>query len=344
MLGEVALRVTSEGRGRDRHAGEIELKKLGHLLLGYLPALGGRIRPPRYLEVEEHPMRGVETCTLCGVAVCMGEVSVHNLDHDLQLRVPFIGVHALVTHGDRIFRGALQGQGGGEIDVSCLKDVLNYEEYRLGRLLTGLLAHTSLLPEHLTIDENMTPAVLPCGECGDSVNMGSFRVANTHNDEAMEVPYLALHALVEHKDVAYAGREGEPGEAVDGSLDIEGLRRILGQSRAHADFGIRIAGYLRVLGGEGPLPRHLDIVEHAAASTECCQSCGDEINAGFFELRNKHTGHEMQLPYVAIHSLASHGDAYFRGSIHRAWVDVPIIHRLVKRTWPIVQRVRRTRR
>ncbi len=343
MLVEVASLATSEGRGRDRHAGEIELKKLGHLLLGYLPAMGGRIRPPRYLELEEHPMRGVETCTLCGVAVCMGEVSVRNLDHDLQLHVPFIGVHALVTHGDRAFRGALQGQGQGvgEIDVSRLKDVLNYEEYRLGRLITGLLAHTSLLPEHLTIDEKMTPGVLPCGECGDSVNMGLFRIANTHNDEALEVPYLALHALVEHKDVAYAIREGGPAES---SLDIEGLRRILGQSRAHADFGTRIAGYLRVLGGEGPLPRHLNIIEHADASQERCQSCGDEVSGGHFELRNKHTGHEMQLPYVAIHSLASHGDAYFRGSVHRGWVDVPIIHRLVKRTWPIVQRVRRTRR
>jgi len=336
----------SEGSGHDhgRYAGEIELKKLGHLLLGYLPSMGGRIRPPRYLEVEERLMRGAETCTLCGVTVSMGEVSVHNVEHELRIDLPLIAVHALVTHGDRGFHGTLHGDG--ELDVGRLKDVLNYEEHRLGRLLTGLLAHTSLLPEHLTIDEKMMRGVVPCGECGDHVNMGSFRITNTHNDEAMELPYLALHALVEHKDTCYMmpAEGGGEGSSSDVHLDIETLRRILGQSRAHADFGARLAGYLPVLGGDVPRPRHLDVVEHAQRGLETCGACGESVNMGHFELRNIHTGHEMQLPFVAIHSLATHGDAFFRGSLHRGWVDVPLIHRLVKRTWPIVQRVRRTQR
>jgi len=336
----------SEGAGHDhgRHAGEIELKKLGHLLLGYLPAMGGRIGRPRYLEVEERLMRGVESCTLCGLAVNMGEVSVLNLENELRIELPMIAVHALVTHGERGFHGTLHGEGG--LDVGRLKRVLNYEEYRLGRLLTGLLAHTSLLPEHLTIDEQMMRGVVPCGECGDHVNMGFFRITNTHNDEAMELPYLALHALVEHRDTRYMmSAEGDgAGARSEAHLDIEALRRILGQSRAHADLGARIAGYLPVLGGDVPRPRYLDIVEHAQRSLETCGTCGESVNMGHFELRNIHTGHEMQLPFVAIHSLATHGDAFFRGSSHRGWADVPLIHRLVKRTWPIVQRVRRTQR
>ncbi|MCB9701533.1 MAG: hypothetical protein H6711_06565 [Myxococcales bacterium] len=337
-----------EGQSHGHHAGEIELKKLGHLLLSYLPGLGGRIKPPRYLEVEERPMRGVETCTLCGATVNMGELSVRNLDNELQIELPYIAVHALVTHGDRGFHGTLRGDG--QIDVDLLKDVLNYEEYRIGRLMTALLAHTSLLPEHLTIEEHMMRGVVPCGECGDHVNMGYFVVTNTHNERSMQVPYLALHGLVEHKDANYASHElgdsvdAGADEVIDGRLDMELLRSILGQSRAHAEFGQRLASYLEGLGGSEPTPRHLDVVEHVQRGLETCAVCGESINMGTFELRNRHTGHEMVLPYVAVHSLAAHGDAYFRGSLHRGWVDVPLLNRLVKRTWPIVQRVRRTRR
>jgi hypothetical protein len=337
-----------EGAGQQhgRHAGEIELKKLGHLLLGYLPVMGGRIRAPRYLDVEERPMRGVETCTLCGVTVNMGEVCVRNLDRELATELPFIAVHALVTHGDRVFHGALHGEG--QIDVDRLKDVLNYEEYRIGRLITALLAHTSLLPEHLSIKEEMMRGVVPCAECGDQVNMGFFEIANTHNGESMRIPYLALHALVEHKDTGYAVQSDEHPDAIDVAdeehLDMERLRRILGQSRAHAEFGKRIAGYLAGLGGEEERPRHVDVVEHPQRGLEQCATCGEGVNMGYFELRNKHTGYEMQLPFISIHSLADHGDAYYRGSLHHGWVDVPLLNRLVKRTWPIVQRVRRTRR
>lgn len=340
----------ADGHDHGRHAGEIELKKLGHLLLAYLPTMGGRVRPPRYLAVDERPLRGVDTCTLCGVTVSMGDFSVRN-HSERRVDLPFLAVHALVTHGERTFHGALVGDG--RIDVDRLKDALNYEEYRLGRLITGLLAHTSLLPGHLTIDEHMLRSVVPCGECGDPVNRGHFVITNNHNEARLEVPYLALHALVEHKDLDYGSRPpgerdpgesdpGEVGEAIEGRLDVERLRAVLGQSRAHVRFGQRIAATLRALHAdeaEAPAP-HLDLRERPAGAGERCLICDAVIDAGDFELRNVHTGHEMLLAYLAIHSLAAHGDAYFRGELRRGWVDVPLLARLVKRTWPVVQRVR----
>ncbi|MEZ4452729.1 MAG: hypothetical protein R3B09_24930 [Nannocystaceae bacterium] len=224
----------------------------------------------------------------------------------------------------------------------------------------------------------MMRGVVPCGECGDHVNMGHFVISNRHNEQRIDVPYLALHALVEHKDLHYVSRapdeddlEGEddvdvegsvdrgsldadagaaaiaspaePAPTIDDRLDIERLRAVLGQSRAHATFGARLAATLRGLQGdaaEAPA-HHLDVIERPLGRTEACTVCGEAIDAGAFELRNVHTGHEMQLPYVAMHSLAAHGDAYYRGEHQRGWVDVPLLGRLVKRTWPVVQRVRR---
>ena len=326
---------------RGRHAGEIELKKLGHLLLAYLPAIGGKVRAPRYIHVDERPSTGIEACEVCGATVDLGDFTARNLDDGVEVTLPFIAVHALAIHGDRRYHGSLHG--AGEIDADRVKEILNYEAYRIGRLLTALLAHTSLVPEHLAIAEHMMRGALACGECGDSVNRGYFTVTNVHLERSMEIPYLALHALVEHKDAHFTSfhEEGEAAarEWMGGLCDMERLRAILGHSPAHQALGARILGSLRALGGEGQAPAHLAIVERPAGVSERCHACGAAIDAGSFELRNVHTGHEMVLSYLAIHALAAHGDAYHRGARARGWVDVPILQRLTKRTWPVVQRL-----
>ncbi len=347
----------ARGDDKGRHAGEIELKKLGHLLLAYLPAIGGRVKAPRYLHVDERASTGVETCRVCGATIDLGDFTIRNLDDAVEVTLPYLAVHALVTHGDRRFHGEIHREG--EIDGDLVKDILNYEEYRIGRLLTALLAHTSLVPEHLVIAEHMMRGTLGCGECGDSVNRGYVTITNIHLERSMEIPYLALHALVEHKDAHFTSfhEEGEaaPSEWMGGLVDMERLRAILGHSRAHQHLGIRIAGYLRAAGGTVEAPPHLAIVEHpgaivehpgaivehpgAASGRERCATCGAVIDGGHFEIRNVHTGHEMLLSYLAVHALVAHGDAYHRGARTRGWVDVPLLQRLTKRTWPVVQRL-----
>jgi hypothetical protein len=47
----------------------------------------------------------------------------------------------------------------------------------------------------------------------------------------------------------------------------------------------------------------------------------------------------MHLPYLALHALMSHGEAFYEGGRGRGWVDVPVLQRLTKRTWPMVQRL-----
>ncbi|MBK8266326.1 MAG: hypothetical protein IPK80_33990 [Nannocystis sp.] len=325
------------GAERGRHAGEIELKKLGHLLHAYVPAIGGRIPAPRYLEVEAGPTLGSESCGRCGATGELGEVSVRNLDKGRAVQLPFIAVHALASHGERFYEGSTSGIGA--IDVDALKDVLNYEEYRIGRLLTALLAHTALVPDHLAIAEEMAVGVVSCGECGDPVRLGSFTVRNCYSGASTSIPYLGLHALVEHKDARFSALAVDGGVS-EGGVAMRLVREILGRSPAYQALGARIAGFVsaRGFGGAEPCPQHLVVREHPAGE-EVCAACGEVLDGGTFELRNIHTGHEMHLPYLALHALMSHGEAFYEGGRGRGWVDVPVLQRLTKRTWPMVQRL-----
>jgi hypothetical protein len=92
------------------------------------------------------------------------------------------------------------------------------------------------------------------------------------------------------------------------------VREILGRSPAYQALGARIAGFVsaRGFGGAEPCPQHLVVREHPAGE-EVCAACGEVLDGGTFELRNIHTGHEMHLPYLALHALMSHGEAFYEG-------------------------------
>jgi hypothetical protein len=305
---------------RDEHGeGDIGLKKLGHVLLGYVAAMGGHVRLPGYLSKEERP-DGTDTCRACARRVPGGTFTLRRREDGAAVTLPFLAVHALASHGGVRWEGV---DKGGEAPVGELVDLLGYEVYTRGKILSRYLSHTVATPAHLTIAARPERGAEICADCGEPVNLGGFVLENIHTGATMELRFMAVHAMAWHKDRAFRGSLHK------GEVDLAALRAIMDHSEVYAALGRTLQSWLRGAGGRLPVPARLTIEEHASPERETCPECKAETSTGVFALRDAITGSEVWLPYFAVHALAVHGDAYFKGSMHQGWVDMARLSRIV---------------
>jgi hypothetical protein len=153
--------------------------------------------------------------------------------------------------------------------------------------------------------------------------MGSFVLENAHTRKALALHYLAVHAMASHKDRSYRGSLHQ------GDINLPELRAIMDHSEAYVALGRVLEGYLIGLGGKLPEPPSIELEEHPSRTFEACQTCDAQVNAGTFLARRKSPLVEVLLPYLAAHSLAAHGDAYFKGSVHQGWIDMALLARIM---------------
>jgi hypothetical protein len=303
----------------EQSEGNIGLKKLGHLLIGYLARMGGHATAPARLAITERSADPV-ACAACGRAVNGGEFTLARREDGLDAALPFLAVHALASHGVARYEG---GALRGEAPVGELVEILNYEVYARGKMLSRYLSHTVAPPAHLLLEQRPERGYETCAECGEQVNMGSFVIENAHTHARMELRFIALHAMAWHKDRRYKGSLHE------GGIDLLALRTIMDHSEAYAAIGRALEGYLRAMGGKLPVSAAMTIEEHPVRSREGCGACRAEVNAGTWKARSNANGAEIALPYFAVHSLAAHGDAYFKGSLHQGWIDMALLARVM---------------
>jgi hypothetical protein len=305
----------------ERGEGSIGLKKLGHVLLGYLEAMGGHATLPGHLALEARPAPAAP-CAVCGRSVPGGDLTLRRREDGFEVTMPFLAVHALASHGVASFtvKGA---SSHGEAPVGELVEILNYEVYARGKMLSRYLSHTTAPPSHLVLDQRPERGFETCADCGETVNMGAFVVENAHTQQALELRYLAAHAMACHKDRRYRGSLHQ------GEVNLHELRAIMDHSEAYRALGRALEGYLVGMGGQMTEPPSIELEEHPVRSFQTCQACNAEVNAGTFVARRRSATAEAILPYLAVHSLAAHGDAYFKGAVHQGWIDMALLGRIM---------------
>lgn len=183
---------------------------------------------------EDHLLRGLELCAICGETVNMGHLTVGNPVAAVYARVPYIALHYL-AHGSFSFEG--DAHGLDRTDVKLLRDVLaashgsharlhdddtdgdglrDGEETRFGFSANAWDSDHDGVPDGFSLARKMwerlnqlprTPAaaihavdhamrgVVTCKVCGATINMGYLEVVNRAEAAGLIVPYLALHAL-----------------------------------------------------------------------------------------------------------------------------------------------------
>ncbi len=204
--------------------------------------------PPPGVEVEEHLVYGVETCSVCGEVVNMGFVTIMHLDRGISVDVPFIGLHYL-EHGGLGYDGSVHS---GRVDLDVLKRILfpcdpahllplgsadpdsdgllTEEEPLLDtdpndpdtdgdslidgpQVAEGLLPLIGDLPREEVSDR---PYMLEfwmdgheqCEVCGVTLNMGHAEIVNPVEGFSVTVPFVGLHTLA-HGGFAFDGTENE---------------------------------------------------------------------------------------------------------------------------------------
>lgn len=182
-------------------AGDAELHALGRLLESYLPFLGGKATAA-YLAVEEHPLRGIERCRVCGENCNMGTFTLKELRQSLEMTLPYVAVHALVEHGSAHYQGELHDE---QLDPKLLKAILHVRERALGKTLEGWLWDSSPAPAYLEITKHEVKGLEMCAACGAAVNMGTFDLRDARSNKTMSLPFLASHTLAVHGDHIHKG-------------------------------------------------------------------------------------------------------------------------------------------
>ena len=185
----------------------------------------------------EHLLRGVVTCTACGVQVNMGYVEVVNPGERLTVQVSYLALHYM-EHGSCasssesrvnpcLLDVALRGDGtshlialSGDTDHDGLLDA---EEAHFGTrpdaadsdrdgVLDGIALARQMhervkaLPTGATGGQTYaTPheanCVAPCAVCGEMINCGYVDITNSWSDLSAKISYLNLH-FMEHGSFA----------------------------------------------------------------------------------------------------------------------------------------------
>lgn len=191
----------------------------------------------------EHLFRGIEYCRKCSTAVNMGYVILVNPLRNLQLDIPFIGLHYL-EHGCFSYWGDLHS---GRADIDTLKRVLcpydaahmlpvtgdsdgdgltNAEEDSLyldpydsdtdgdgvpdgAQVAEQLIRLFPKLKEqadsiHSSVSFHRVWGLENCQVCGAIHNMGFVKFQNPENGDTCQIHFNGLHAL-SHGSFAYDG-------------------------------------------------------------------------------------------------------------------------------------------
>jgi hypothetical protein len=192
---------------------------------------------------EDHYALGLETCSVCSALINMGFVRLINPLRQMQMDVPYIGLHFLDNHCFS-YEGSIHSS---RIDVSLLKKILF--PYDINHLLPvsgdtdgdGLTdaEEDSLyfdpnnpdtngdgLPDGAEVAEQLT-RLLPlltdtpdsahsfftywpvfgsenCEICGGTYNMGHIEFRNPENGKVYQIHFNGLHSLA-HGSFAYSG-------------------------------------------------------------------------------------------------------------------------------------------
>jgi hypothetical protein len=124
---------------RDGKTGEVDIEALrkvvdagqylidlGKRLASILPFLGGTERPPAWLHVDEHPLRGIESCQRCDATVNMGSFNLTDIrgPGSRTMTLPYLAVHTLVEHASAHYIGSLHR---GTVDVRLLMSMLGFK-------------------------------------------------------------------------------------------------------------------------------------------------------------------------------------------------------------------------
>jgi hypothetical protein len=80
--------------------------------------------PDTCCSIEWLIAEGDENCQVCGQAINMGFVSIHNYRRDLLIQIPIIALHYL-EHGSFSYDGT---EHSGRIDIELLKRILDYRD------------------------------------------------------------------------------------------------------------------------------------------------------------------------------------------------------------------------
>lgn len=309
---------------RPETLGVTELTRLGHLLETYLEVFGNKAVIPRYLEITERVMKGLETCATCGVSVNMGDFTIEDRDSHRSVALPFLAVHALTDHDDACYRGSVHE---GAVPVAELASILHRDERALGELITRLVARAIERPDHVHLEEHLQRSLESCKICGDVLNTGIVRLTNHETWARVELRFVAIHALVEHADAHYAGT------VHDGIVTLANVFDLLGHAERYRSIGQRIDRWL-THGDAGAVadkpPEWIAIEEQPLRGIERCARCRGTANMGQLTIRNTAIGDKMVLPYVAVHSLAKDSNAYYLGELHSGWLDMRRLARIVE--------------
>jgi len=198
---------------------------------------------------EEHLLRGLETCDVCGAHVNMGWLVVCNPRAGLHAKLPYIGLHYF-EHGGFSYAGDVHGFDRAE--VTLLMDALHSKgpSHRLavpgdadGDVLTDPEEkHFKTDPGSADTDGDGVPdgfclareqwravqalprtvgrtthavdyvmkGLVKCDVCGQSINMGYVEVVNPARHLTLEIPYLTLHFMEHGSFLPSPGKRLDP--------------------------------------------------------------------------------------------------------------------------------------
>lgn len=187
--------------------------------------------PREPIRAEDHRLRGLVTCEVCGAQVNKGYLEVVNEPEQLRLTVPYLALHALecgsFDYGTRdrlnprLLDVALNGNGTSHLakvaDDGDLDGLSDAEEEQLGTMVDvpdtdangvpdgadlarALHARLMRLPadgptDRTHVTHHVAKCEAPCPICGEAINCGYCEIINPWAELTMEVPYLNVHFL-----------------------------------------------------------------------------------------------------------------------------------------------------
>ncbi len=203
---------------------------IGALPRALKPEDGPKDRP----FVVEHPLRGLETCEVCGETVNMGWIEVINPREEIVLEIPYVGLHYM-RQGSFSYKGdlhngrgnpclldlALRGDGTSHLVVvagdSDGDGLLDGEEAHFGTranvpdsngdgILDGVALARKMRQQigSLPVGQNPVKTYVVhceadcythCPRCGEVVNCGHVGVTNPLTGLSMNIPYANLHFM-----------------------------------------------------------------------------------------------------------------------------------------------------
>lgn len=195
--------------------------------------------------------------------------------------------------------------------------------------------------------DHMQRGIINCPKCGLAVNMGYVKIVNPLRNLELDIPYLGLH-FMEYGHFSYGDDQSFERINIDTlkrilyPFDVKHMLSVVGDTdgdgltdaeedslwfdHSISDFdndgvpdGAQIAEELTRL-----FPKlketvdniHSHIKHFPVYGLELCQVCGSIHNMGYIEIKNPENQRTIQIPYLALHSLANGSFAY-NGEVHQ---------------------------